>query len=263
MEREHWLGLESDWEEACKTGDMARLKRELAKPNHTVDINTALCAASAYGSYDIVRYLLQQEYTNVHFMEEEPLLSAVFHDQNYVVRLLIEYGANYHVLNDLPLILAAKRGNLSTFEFLFDYDYSNDTYDEAMLVAVEEGHWEIVKKMVDDPIEIFCTPWELQGALARARAAGHAVDAIEAFLRDNSLLSQRTPPAPPQVHCLPAHVLHKLHALSSPEDTTCSVCLEQTTEETFTAPLCGHFYCKTCLARLKECGVCKTQFTYQ
>lgn len=130
------LGLLSDVKELIQMGGI-----------RNNDYSAALCNASIYGHYDIVKFLLSfKKNINIHYWEDGGLRYAASNGFIKVVQLLIEKGADIHAKNDYALRYAVGKNHLNVVKYLVKHGANiHAENDEALKIAAENGLIDVVK----------------------------------------------------------------------------------------------------------------------
>lgn len=82
------------------------LMEKLDSAERTIVGNKILCSINSKTKPDIISYILQNNYGDVHINNEMPLRNAVEYNNYNVVVILLKYSANPHVNNDSLLVIA-------------------------------------------------------------------------------------------------------------------------------------------------------------
>ena len=107
------------------------------------------------------------------FSEKETssaLIKALRYNQLFLVRLLIEQGADAPTMND-ALKWASENGHLSVVERLLEKGANiHAGYDAALIVAAGAGHLSVVERLLEKGADIHA---DHDAALIVAAGAGH------------------------------------------------------------------------------------------
>lgn len=87
---------------------------------------------------------------DLHFENEDPLITASYNRHLEVVKYLIEQGADIHAHDDYPLINASANGHLDVVKFLVEQGADiHAQNDRALRLASEFGYLEVVNYLVE------------------------------------------------------------------------------------------------------------------
>ena len=114
----------------------------------------ALPWVAKYGHLKIVRLLLELG-ADVHILGDSALHDAVTNSHIEVVKLLLDKGANVHSANDFALRSAILLENLEIIKILLDAGANVHTYDNGVLYhAVAVGGSELVKLLINKGADV-------------------------------------------------------------------------------------------------------------
>jgi hypothetical protein len=109
---------------------------------------TALATASFYGHENVVNYLLENVNVDPRAFNDIALFTAVAGNHSCIVNQLIGYGCRLQEGNMNPLLLAARNDMANIVDILLQLDSGTSIWIPAFEAACEEGHYEIVVKIM-------------------------------------------------------------------------------------------------------------------
>src|SRR5574342_398649 len=148
--------------DACKEGDLKRIKRYLSEG---ADINTVyddgkhastspIQTEAKKDHFDIVKYLLSQG-ADINIGKYTPLCEITRSGHLEMIKYLISQGADINKGNHTPLCIASECGHLEVVKYLLshgaDINRGNDT---PLCWASESGHLKIVKYLTSQGADI-------------------------------------------------------------------------------------------------------------
>lgn len=174
--------------EACKQGNVKRLKKILKKRKDKPDINmqfengyTALMLASGFGKCEITKILIV-EGVNIDILNDDKrtaLAIAFANGFNNIVRVLLEANARtkYIGLGDIPILIQSlKSGELEMASLLIEYNVDIDTtyYGRFPLeLAIEDGYLECAEAIIKKSTNLDMITQDGYSALEKASTNGY------------------------------------------------------------------------------------------
>jgi len=160
----------------------SRVKRSYGDCTEYIRDGINLIAAIYTGNYDQVKNILdnynidfQDDYNTGHI----PLVHAISHGDENIVKLLISYGARINFIDKhgyVPLIFACNFNNLSLTKLLIDYganvNLSDEDGDVALLFASENGNEDMLNLLISHDANINLQNGNGYSALMLAAHAG-------------------------------------------------------------------------------------------
>ena len=134
----------------CKDGNLERLKDvvENQKCDVTQDRHNALRIASSNGHLHILKYLVEEQKCNVHIDDGWLLVLAAEYSHNHIIHYLVE---NHCGLKHIKycIEMSIQNNNLDAVKYFLSLTKSDIDISFALVTAIEDGHVEIVRYLMD------------------------------------------------------------------------------------------------------------------
>lgn len=113
-----------------------------------------LMEAIKMGDLKEVKSLVKQG-ADIHFNDEQALVSSVFHNYLEITKYLLSKKANIHVEKRRILQYAGKNGNVEMIEFLQNNGLNiKENNGFLLVIAAENNHKDLVKFLIEQSIPI-------------------------------------------------------------------------------------------------------------
>ena len=104
-------------------------------------------------NFDMVKYLIENG-VDIHYQNDQALISALYYKKFDMVKYLIENGADIHVQNDKALIDTSYNNNLEMVKYLIENGANIHGQDDQSLINASNYNFEMVKYLIKNGANI-------------------------------------------------------------------------------------------------------------